>query len=194
MQKLKPDLLIMDLQTAEGLDLEPCRHLALTMKKTPIMLLGTASIQEQIDSLNVCANDYLSVPFSIEEFLARVRAKIRRVGWEKTNEVFVFQDLWLDIGAHELYRDDQKIELTAKEFDLLKYFMAYPQQVLTHQQILDTVWPDSRLTNNTNILHVYIRYLRRKLKSAGQLIQTVRGVGYMLKGSEVVAQKGEYYQ
>ena len=185
-QQLGPDLLIMSLQTAGNLDLESCRCLSSAMKKTPIMLLGNASSQEQIESLNICANDYLSVPFAIEEFLARVRAKVRRVGWEKADEVFTFEDLWLNVQTHEVFCNSQKVELTAKEFDLLKYFMMHPQQVLTHQQILDTVWPDTFLTNNTNILHVYIRYLRRKLEAAGHLIQTVRGVGYILKGEHGV--------
>lgn len=182
-QQLRPDLIIMTLPAVSTSNLEPCRHLSRMMKNSPIMLIGSADTQERVASLNVYANDYLPVPFAIEEFLARVRAKLRRISWEKleTEEVFVFSDLRLDAQAYEVHRGEQPIELTAKEFDLLKYLMAHPQQVLTHQQILDNVWPHTSLKNNGNILHVYIRYLRRKLKPADDLIQTIRGVGYVLR-------------
>ncbi|MEM9909135.1 MAG: response regulator transcription factor, partial [Cyanobacteria bacterium P01_D01_bin.44] len=180
-QQLRLDLIIMSLPDKSNL--EPCCHLSRVMKDIPIMLLGSDSIQDRIVSLNACAHDYLPVPFAIEEFLARVRAKLRRVSWRKLEAggVFVFADLRLDAQAYEVYRGDQPIELTSKEFDLLKYLMAHPQQVLTHQQILDKVWPNISLKNNSNILHVYIRYLRQKLKPADDLIQTIRGIGYVLK-------------
>ena len=178
--QLRPDLLIMSLPSANSLDLEPCRHLATAMKKAPIMLIGNGSSQDQIDSLNICANDYLSVPLDMDDFLARVRARVRRISWEKKTEIFAFGDLLMDTQSHEVFYNKQLIPLTLKEFELLKYFMEHPKQVLTHQQIMNTVWPDFLPTQNTNILHVYIRYLRQKLKSAGKLIQTIRNVGYML--------------
>ncbi|MEM8808597.1 MAG: response regulator transcription factor [Cyanobacteria bacterium P01_G01_bin.38] len=182
-QQLRPDLILMTLPAMGTSNLEPCRHLSRIMKNIPIMLIGSADAQERVASLNVFANDYLPVPFAIEEFLARVRAKLRRIGWEKseTEEVFVCADLRLDTQAYEVHRGNQPIKLTTKEFDLLKYLMAHPQQVLTHQQILDNVWPDTLLKSNGNVLHVYIRYLRRKLKPADDLIQTIRGVGYVLR-------------
>ncbi|MGD1949344.1 MAG: response regulator transcription factor [Leptolyngbyaceae cyanobacterium] len=178
--QLRPDLLLMSLPSANSLDLEPCRYLATAMKKTPIMLIGNGSSQDQVDSLNICANDYLSIPIDIEDFLARVRARVRRINWEKQEEIFAFEDLLMNTQSHEVYYNKQLIPLTLKEFELLKYFMEHPKQVLTHQQIMNTIWPDFLSTQNTNILHVYIRYLRQKLKSAGKFIQTIRNVGYML--------------
>ncbi|MGD1941026.1 MAG: response regulator transcription factor [Leptolyngbyaceae cyanobacterium] len=186
-QQLRPDLIIIILPSQ--FDLKPCHYLSEVMKNTPIMLLGNNNIQDRVVSLNTCANDYLCIPFATEEFLARVRAKLRRISWRQleTEEVLVFANLRLDAQAYEVQRDNQLIELTTKEFDLLKCLMAYPQQVLTHQQILDQVWPDSLLKNDSNILHVYIRYLRQKLKPANDLIQTVRGVGYVLKERSTVS-------
>lgn len=180
-QQLRPDLIIMSLPSQ--FNLEPCRYFSQVMKDIPIMLLGNDNLQDQITSLNVCANDYLCIPFAIEEFLARVRAKLRRISWQRseTEEVFVFANLRLDAQAYEVHCGDQPVELTIKEFDLLKYLMAHPRQVLTQQQILDQVWPDISLKNNGNILHVYIRYLRQKLKPADDFIQTIRGVGYVLR-------------
>ena len=183
-QRLNPDVIIMGLLTPDHEGVEPCRYLAMVMPKTPIMVLGHDGMEERINQLNVCANDYLPLPFAMEEFLARVRAKLRRVRWEKTDVVLTFADLRLDPQTYEVHYGDRLIDLTAKEFDLLKYLMANPRQVLTHQQILDAVWPDAALKDGGNVLHVYIRYLRRKLKSADALIQTVRGIGYALSASQ----------
>ncbi|MFG6101960.1 response regulator transcription factor [Leptothoe sp. EHU-05/26/07-4] len=178
--QLRPDLLIMGWPTANRLDLEPCRYLASSMKKTPIMLIGNGNSQDQIDSLNTCANDYLPVPLDMDDFLARVRARIRRVEWERKTAIFAFENLMLDTQSYEVYYNKQLISLTLKEFELLKYFMEHPKQVLTHQQIMNSVWPDSLPGESMNILHVYIRYLRQKLKSAGKFICTIRNVGYIL--------------
>ena len=180
-QQLRPDLIIMSLAVAGRSNFERCRHLSLIMSKTPIMLLGNSDPKNQITSLNACANDYMSLPFSMEEFLARVRARLRRISWEKTDSIFVFENLRLDSQTYEVHYNDQLIELTAKEFDLLKYLIEHPQQVLTHRQILDAVWQGTLLKKDSNILQVYIRGLRRKLETAGRFIQTVRGIGYILK-------------
>ena len=182
--QLRPDLVLMSLPKADSPDLKPCRQLFSSMQKTPIMVLGNDGIEDQVASLNACALDYLPLPFESEDLLARVRAKLRRVSWEKTDEVFFFADLRLDAQTREVQFGEQSIELTAKEFDLLKYLMTNPQQVLTQQQILDAVWSDASLTNDSNILQVYMRTLRQKLGAADQLIQTVRGVGYMLKAPD----------
>ena len=185
-QPLRPDLVIMSLPSK--FSLEPCRYLSQAMKNIPVMLLGNDNMQNRIASLNLCANDYLCVPFAIEELLARVRAKLRRANWQKSDagEVFACAELRLDVQTRQVYRGEQPISLTVKEFDLLTYLMAHSRQVLTHQQILDRVWPDNSLKNNGNILHVYIRCLRQKLKPADDLIQTIRGVGYVLKERSVV--------
>lgn len=186
-RRMKPDLLIMNLPAAGSLDLAPCRRLSVALKQMPIMLLGSDDHDNRIAGLNVCANDYLAIPFATEEFLARVRAKLRRKRWEKTDEVFTFGDLQLDTQAREVHHREHPIELTAKEFDLLQYLMAHARQVLTQQQILDKVWSESLLTHKSNIVQVYVRSLRQKLKPAGDLIQTVRGVGYVLKASSTAS-------
>ena len=182
--QLRPDLVLMSLPKADSPDLQPCRQLFSAMQKTPIMVLGNDGIEDQVASLNACALDYLHLPFEPEDLLARVRAKLRRVSWEKTDEIFVFADLRLDAQTREVQFGEQSIELTAKEFDLLRYLMTNPQQVLTQQQILDAVWSDASLSNDSNILQVYMRTLRQKLGTADHLIQTVRGVGSMLKAPD----------
>lgn len=186
-QTLRPDLVLMDLSTTVNADIAPCRQLFSLLPNTPIMLLGNDDIQDQIASLNVCALDYVSMPFVTAELLARIRARLRRVSWETKEEILVFAELRLDARTREVLFREQLIELTAKEFDLLKYLMMHPQQVLTQQQILDEVWSDASLTNDSNILQVYIRTLRQKLGAAGRLIQTVRSIGYMLKAPDGAA-------
>ena len=186
-QQLWPDLVLMNLSTANRSDLSPCRQLFSLLPNTPIMLLGNDDIQDQIASLNVCALDYLPIPFATEELLARIRAKLRRASWDTQEEILFFADLRLDAQTREVSFGEQLIKLTTKEFDLLKYLMTNPQQVLTQQQILDEVWSDALLMNDSNIVQVYIRTLRQKMGAAKELIQTVRGVGYILKAPDAAA-------
>jgi two-component system OmpR family response regulator len=120
-------------------------------------------------------------PREIEELLARIRAHLRRSQQEET-EILQFSDLTLNTSTREVYRGNRAIELTAKEFELLHYFLNHPRQVLTRDQILEQVWGYD-LIENSNIIEVYVRYLRLKLEAEGEsrLIQTVRGVGYVLR-------------
>lgn len=178
---IQPDLVLMPARAAEEHHLHPCRDLVSALGETPIMLLGEGTAQDRVASLNLCASDYVSIPFAMAELLARIRAKLRRVRWERVDEVYTVGPLRLDARAREVNCGDRGIALTAKEFDLLKYLMAYPRQVLTQPQILDEVWSDARLTHRSNIVQVYVRSLRRKLGPDAQLIQTVRGVGYTLR-------------
>ena len=180
-QQLRPDLLIMGLPEDNNPNLAPCRRLSLSLNQIPIMLLGKDNHSDRISSLNVCANDYLPMPFSMEEFMARVRAKLRRISWGKTDELFILANLRVDARVREVRYDEHVIGLTAKEFDLLRYLISHPRQVMTVQQILDEIWPDSVLSDSRNIVQVYVRSLRRKLGNAADLLQTVRGVGYVLR-------------
>ena len=120
-------------------------------------------------------------PFSIEELLARVRAQLRRNQPQEV-DALQFQDLSLNRKTREVIRNNRSIELTAKEFDLLDYLIAHPRQVLTRDRILEEVWGYDFM-GDSNIIEVYIRYLRLKLEAEGEkrLIQTVRGVGYVLR-------------
>ena len=121
-------------------------------------------------------------PFSVEELLARVRARIRRTSEEGGEEILQFDNLKLNRSTREVYRDSRLIELTAKEFDLLEYLLSHPKQVITRDRILEEVWGYDFM-GDSNIIEVYVRYLRLKLEANKEkrLIQTVRGVGYVLR-------------
>ena len=177
-----PDLLILDwmLPVISGLDL--CLRLRKTGMEAPIIILTAKDeIPDRVTGLNAGADDYVTKPFSMEELLARVKARLRRTHAQDLN-IFTFEDLTLNCLAREVYRDSQLIELTAKEFDLLEFILRHPRQVLTREQILETVWGYDFM-GDSKIIEVYIRALRVKLESANpkRLIQTVRGVGYVLR-------------
>ena len=137
-------------------------------------------MNERITALNAGASDCLSKPFALEELIARVRAHLRQV--PKEVHLLQFEQLILNQKARQVHYRNQEIELTAKEFDLLNYLMRHPNHVLTREQILDDVW-DYKSFGGSNVIEVYIRYLRIKLEAQGakQLIHTVRGVGYVLR-------------
>jgi DNA-binding response OmpR family regulator len=178
----QPDLLILDwmLPVISGLDL--CLRLRKTGMEAPIiMLTAKDEIPDRVTGLNAGADDYVTKPFSMEELLARVKARLRRTHAQDLN-IFTFEDLTLNCLTREVYRDSQLIELTAKEFDLLEFILRHPRQVLTREQILETVWGYDFM-GDSNIIEVYIRALRVKLESANpkRLLHTVRGVGYVLR-------------
>ncbi|MGF1589837.1 MAG: response regulator transcription factor [Pleurocapsa sp.] len=179
---LQPDLLILDwmLPGISGLDL--CLRLRKTGIEVPIiMLTAKDEIPDRVAGLNAGADDYVTKPFSIEELLARVKARLRRTHPEKTN-MLVFEDLTLNPLTREVYRSNQLIELTAKEFDLLELLLRHPCQVLTRDRILELVWGYDFM-GESNIIEVYIRALRIKLEASNpkRLLHTVRGVGYVLR-------------
>ncbi len=176
------DLIILDWMLPGISGLEICRRLRLTGDKTPIILVTAKDeVSDRVAGLDAGADDYVVKPFSVEELLARLRASLRRTQEENT-DVLQFSDLKLNRSTREIYRSDRLIELTAKEFDLLDYLISHPRQVLTRDQILERVWGYDFM-GDSNIIEVYIRYLRLKLEAEGEkrLIQTVRGVGYVLR-------------
>jgi DNA-binding response OmpR family regulator len=177
-----PDLLILDWMLPGISGLEICRRLRQTGSTVPVILLTAKDdISDRVEGLDAGADDYVVKPFSIEELFARVRAHLRRNQEEET-DVLQFGDLKLNTSTREVYRGDRAIELTAKEFELLRYLLNHPRQVLTRDQILERVWGYDFM-GDSNIIEVYIRYLRLKLEDQGEprLIQTVRGVGYVLR-------------
>ncbi|MEC4986788.1 MAG: response regulator transcription factor [Oscillatoria sp. PMC 1068.18] len=177
-----PDLIILDWMLPGISGLEICRRLRTTGTKIPIILLTAKDeISDRVAGLDAGADDYVVKPFSLEELLARVRAHLRR-NHEENSDLKQFSDLRLNRSSREVHRGSRAIELTAKEFDLLEYLISHPRQVLTRDQILERVWGYDFL-GDSNIIEVYIRYLRLKLEanSEKRLIQTVRGVGYVLR-------------
>lgn len=178
----EPDLVLLDWMMPGLTGVEVCRRLRATGAMMPVILLTAKDdIEDRVAGLDAGADDYVVKPFSIEELLARVRAHLRR-NQPEDPESFQFADLTLNRKTREVKRGDRAIELTAKEFDLLDYLISHPKQVLTRDRILEEVWGYDFM-GDSNIIEVYIRYLRLKLESENEsrLIQTVRGVGYVMR-------------
>jgi DNA-binding response OmpR family regulator len=178
----EPDLAILDWMMPGLTGVELCRRLRSTGIKIPVILLTAKDeVGDRVTGLDAGADDYLVKPFSIEELLARIRAHLRR-NQETDTDLLQFEDLSLNRRTREVHRGQRSIELTAKEFDLLQYLMSHPRQVFTRDQILENIWGYDFL-GDSNIIEVYVRYLRLKLEqdSEKRLIHTARGVGYSLR-------------
>lgn len=175
------DMIFLDLTLPKKGGLEVLQWLRQKGIKVPVLILtARTAIGDRVKGLDLGADDYLVKPFAIEEFLARVRALLRRGG--VTAPLLQADDLTLDPVTHEVRRAGQKIELTTKEYALLEYFMRNPNRVLTRSMISEHVW-DIHFDTFTNVIDVYVNYLRNKVDRGFKrpLIQTVRGVGYVLK-------------
>jgi two-component system response regulator MprA len=180
-----PDAMILDLQLPDIDGLEVCRRLRSLGDRTPVLMLTARdAINDRVEGLDAGADDYLVKPFNLAELFARLRALLRRRASIQDSEVLRFEDLALDLSSREAKRGDRVIDLTKIEFDLLEMFLLHPRQVLTRELILDQVWGYD-FDSGTNSLAVYVGYLRRKTEEGGEprLLQTVRGVGYVLKES-----------
>ncbi|OLP18073.1 DNA-binding response regulator [Leptolyngbya sp. 'hensonii'] len=177
-----PDLVILDWMLPGLTGVELCRRLRTTGSKVPVILLTARDeVGDRVTGLDAGADDYVVKPFSIEELLARIRAHLRRTQ-ESDTDILKFEDLSLNRRTREVFRGKRSIELTAKEFDLLEYLLSHPRQVFTRDQILEKVWGYDFM-GDSNIIEVYIRYLRLKLEEQNEkrLIHTIRGVGYALR-------------
>lgn len=178
-----PDLIVLDLMLP-GLDgLEVARRIRSTMPKLPIiMLTARDAVPDRVAGLEAGADDYLIKPFAFEELLARIRVQLRRQPQEGQATVLRYGKLVMDTAAHSTSIGDRRIELTAKEYELLELFMRHPNQVLTREVIYDRVWGYD-FGGESNIIEVYVRYLRQKIEANDEprLLHTVRGVGYILR-------------
>jgi DNA-binding response OmpR family regulator len=177
-----PDLVLLDWMLPGISGLEICRRLRSTGNRVPVVLMTARDeVSDRAASLDAGADDYVVKPFSIQDLLARIRIYLRQPKRSRDGQL-VFMDLILDPVTREVTRGERQVELTAKEYDLLRYLMEHPRQVLTRQQILEHVWGLDYM-GDSNIIEVYIRYLRLKIEGPGEkrLIQTVRGVGYVLR-------------
>jgi two-component system response regulator MprA len=181
----RPDAVILDV-LMPGLDgLEVCRRMRATGDRTPVLMLtARAEVSERVAGLEAGADDYLVKPFASEELIARLRALLRRTGWEGNDEILRFEDLELDPVAHEARRAGRELELTRTEFLLLELLMRHPRQVLSRTKIFECVWGYD-FGPASNSLEVYVGYLRRKTEAGGEprVVHTVRGVGYVMRSS-----------
>jgi two-component system response regulator MprA len=179
-----PDLLVLDVMLPEPLDgLTIARRVRAAGSDVPILMLTARDqLADKVAGFESGADDYLAKPFAFEELLARVGALLRRRAPQHTTGQQTYADLVLDPATREVSRDGQPIELTAREFDLLAYFLKRPRQVLTRDQIFRGVWGSDYL-GGSNVIDANVSYLRDKLEAGGRprLIQTVRGVGYALR-------------
>ncbi|MCL6634231.1 MAG: response regulator transcription factor [Peptococcaceae bacterium] len=178
-----PDLVVLDV-LMPGLDgWEVCRRLRAGGDVPILMLTARDEVADRVKGLDLGADDYLVKPFALEELLARVRALLRRKKpGETAIKALAYADLVLDHATREVRRGGRAINLTAREFDLLALFMEHPGRVLSRDLIMERVWGYD-FSGESNVLEVYVGMLRQKLEENGEkrLIQTVRGVGYVLR-------------
>ncbi len=185
-QEDPPDLVILDVMLPDLDGLEVTRRLRSDGLRVPVLFLTARdTLQDKLAGLTVGGDDYVTKPFALAEVIARVHAILRRTGYEPEDDgVLRFSDLELDESAHEVRRDGNAINLTATEFNLLRYFMLNPRHVLSKSQILDHVWHYD-FGGDGNVVETYVSYLRKKLEKFGPpLIHTIRLVGYTLREPE----------
>ncbi|MGF1489915.1 MAG: response regulator transcription factor NblR [Prochloraceae cyanobacterium] len=182
-ESIDPVMVMVDNTTSGHDNAQFCRQIRKIGSRIPIlMLLAGATVEERVACLEAGADDYLLKPYQREAFLQALRLYLQPTTCKK--EQLCFGELVLNLATRRVTRQDRSIDLTMKEFELLKYLMSHPQEVVTREQILENVWGyDFR--GESNVIEVYIRYLRLKIESEGQkrLIQTVRGIGYVLRDS-----------
>lgn len=177
------DLMLLDIMLPELNGLEVLRRIRRVSGLPVILLTARDAVMDKVTGLDTGADDYITKPFSIEELLARIRAALRRKAAHAQKEtLFSLAGLTLDVSRRRVTRDGWEIELTGREFSLLQYFMENATIVLTREQLLEAVWGYAYL-GETNVVDVYVRYLRGKIDDGFEkkLLHTVRGVGYVLR-------------
>jgi two-component system OmpR family response regulator len=186
MAKANPyDAILLDVMLPGADGFEICRRLRESGVWSPVLMLTARdAINDRVSGLDAGADDYLAKPFSFEELLARIRALVRRAPGERP-VVLEAGDLRLDPAAHRAWRGDAELDLSAKEFSLLELLVRRPGKVFTRSELLDGAW-DMDFERRSNVVDVYVRYLREKVDRpfGKQSIETVRGVGYRLREPE----------
>jgi two-component system response regulator MprA len=177
----QPQVVLLDIGMPGPDGFEVCRRLRAGGSPSIIMLTARDDVGDKVTALNLGADDYVAKPFAFDELVARIRAVLRRQ--PAAGELLVYEDLVLNATTREVQRAGFPVDLTAREYELLLLLLRHPRQVLTREQILDQVWgydPEAE----TNVLEVHIGHLRQKLEAEGRkrLIQTIRGIGYALRG------------
>ncbi|MHB1006008.1 MAG: response regulator transcription factor [Chloroflexota bacterium] len=177
-----PDLVVLDLMMPRLDGMEVCRRLRAGGEMPILMLTAKDSVADRVAGLETGADDYLVKPFALEELLARVKALLRRRSRSDEDSVLRYADLSLDITTRRANRNGRTIELTTTEYELLAFLLRRAGQVVTRDMLMERIWGFD-FCGESNVLEVYVRYLRKKLEEGGEprLIQTVRGAGYALR-------------
>ena len=175
------DLILLDIMLPELSGIEVCRRVREVSQVPIIMITARGEVPDIVTGLDSGANDYVTKPFSIEELFARIRTQLRRKD-SKGNQDLLIGDLRISPNARRVFKADEEILLTPREFDLLNFLVQHKEQAVSREQILSSVWGFDFM-GNTNVVDVYIRYLRNKIEdgSSIKLIHTVRGIGYTLR-------------
>jgi len=180
----RPDAVVLDMMLPDFDGMEVLRRLRDEDPTVPVLFLTARdAVEDRVAGLTAGGDDYVTKPFSLEEVVARVRALLRRsvAMSEDNSSMLIVGDLRLDEDSHEVFRGDDEINLTATEFELLRYLMRNPKRVLSKAQILDRVWHYD-FGGQANVVELYISYLRKKIDAGREpMIHTMRGAGYVLK-------------
>jgi len=180
------DLILLDIMLPGLSGIEVCRRVRMESQVPIIMLTAKDDVTDKVAGLDMGADDYMTKPFAIEELLARIRVTLTRhsgkAKQDERAENLVFGKLKLDIAGHQAEYDGEELTLTKKEYDLLECLLRNKNVAMSREQLLSQVWGYEYM-GDTNVVDVYIRYLRQKIddKYGVHMIETVRGIGYMIK-------------
>ena len=186
-REFRPDAIVLDMMLPDFDGMEVLRRVRADSPEIPVLFLTARdAVEDRVAGLTAGGDDYVTKPFSLEEVVARVRSLMRRAGAQaaRSGTALTVGDLVLDEDSHEVTRSGTPVELTATEFELLRFLMRNPRRVLSKTVILDRVW-NYDFGGQANVVELYISYLRKKI-DAGRppMIHTRRGAGYLLKPAE----------